>query len=390
MSRGRNSKMKVIHIISGDLWAGAEAMAFNLLRHLQGYPELDLGIILLNEGKLARKLRSIGATVHVLDEKQLPFWDIVLRTRAVLRTSGAVIVHSHRYKENILATLASGFNRSIKLIATQHGLPETAEDKRTVTNRFVAKANFNLLSRYFTATVAVSSDVRNYLVKQHAFREGSVEAIHNGIDIPETRLSRTGAGPFVIGSSGRLFPVKDYPLMVDIAGAIAAANVPDIRFALAGDGPERPRLEARIQGYGLQEQFILKGHQEDMDSFYRGVDLYLNSSVHEGIPMTILEALARGIPVIAPAVGGIREIITDGVEGFLIGSRNPQDFADKCLLLRDNGELREKMAKAARARAEQAFSADSMADRYYRLYRRVAAPVRQQQWHQSGAVTLAQ
>ena len=106
--------------------------------------------------------------------------------------------------------------------------------------------------------------------------------------------------------------------------------------------------------------------------------------------MTILEALARGIPVIAPAVGGIREIITDGVEGFLIGSRNPQDFADKCLLLRDNGELREKMAKAARARAEQAFSADSMADRYYRLYRRVAAPVRQQQWHQSGAVTLAQ
>jgi L-malate glycosyltransferase len=107
-----------------------------------------------------------------------------------------------------------------------------------------------------------------------------------------------------------------------------------------------------------------------MNSFYQGLDVYLNTSVHEGIPMTILEALSHGLPVIAPAVGGIVEIIDDGKEGFLIDSRNPHEFAEKCLLLKENRELREKMSRAAREKAEQTFSAKNMAERYYQLYRR--------------------
>lgn len=158
--------------------------------------------------------------------------------------------------------------------------------------------------------------------------------------------------------------------MIKIANIIAASSGDDITFELAGEGPERSVLESMIQHFGLQERFTLNGHQYDMDAFYQGIDIYLNTSVHEGIPMTILEALARGIPVIAPAVGGIKEIITNGVEGFLIESRNPNDFAEKCLLLQKNRALREKMSRAARLRAEQAFSAEMMADKYYRLYRR--------------------
>ena len=102
----------------------------------------------------------------------------------------------------------------------------------------------------------------------------------------------------------------------------------DVRFELAGDGPERPALEAMVQRHGLNAGFILKGHQDDMESFYRGLDIYINTSVHEGIPMTILEALAHGLPVIAPAVGGIVEIIEDGKEGFLIDGRSTGDFAE--------------------------------------------------------------
>jgi len=131
-----------------------------------------------------------------------------------------------------------------------------------------------------------------------------------------------------------------------------------------------------IESYGIKEGFIFKGHLDDMDSFYRGLDVYINTSVHEGIPMTILEALAHGLPVVAPAVGGIVEIIEDGKEGFLIDSRNPQDFAEKCLLLKENRELREKMARAAREKAERAFSAERMADNYYRLYCQTALQTR--------------
>lgn len=370
MNSAEFSKMKVFHFISGDLWAGAEAMTFNLLGNLKKYPDLDLAVILFNEGRLAGELRGIGLPVHVIDEKQYSFREIIQRTRALLHNSPPDLIHSHRYKENILAVLAAGFSGKIKLIATQHGLPELPDEKASLASRVVSTANFHLLSKRFTRIVAVSADIRNVLINRHAFDEHSVESIHNGIEIPGGTVPKQKDGTFVIGSSGRLFPVKDYPLMVEVARVVASARVQDVQFELAGEGFERPVLEAMIQKYGLHDRFVLKGHQEDMDTFYRGMDIYLNTSIHEGIPMTILEALARGIPVVAPAVGGICEIITNGVEGFLIESRNPDAFAEKCLLLRDNRELREKMADAARIRAERAFSAENMGGNYYRLYRR--------------------
>ena len=121
----------------------------------------------------------------------------------------------------------------------------------------------------------------------------------------------------------------------------------------------------------VQDRFFLKGHVEDVSAFYRGLDVYLNTSLHEGIPMSILEAMAHNLPVIAPAVGGLVEIIEDGVDGFLVASRDPEVFAEKCLLLRDP-ELRLRMGRAARAKVERCFSADMMARSYLRLYHELA------------------
>ena len=160
--------------------------------------------------------------------------------------------------------------------------------------------------------------------------------------------------------------------MVEIARAIAATGAEDVRFELAGDGPELPALEDLVQRYRLSSAFFLKGHQEDMVAFYRGLDIFLNTSIHEGIPMTILEALSHGLPVIAPAVGGIVEIIDNGKEGFLIDNRTPRDFAEKCIFLKDNRAERARMARAAREKAERAFSAERMAEKYYLLYHKTA------------------
>ena len=90
--------------------------------------------------------------------------------------------------------------------------------------------------------------------------------------------------------------------------------------------------------------------------------------------MTILEAMARGIPVIAPDVGGIREILDDGVQGYLIRGRNPRDFSTRCLELMENRELLTAMSTAARDKAVKAFSAQHMADDYHRLYRELVKP----------------
>jgi glycosyltransferase involved in cell wall biosynthesis len=197
-----------------------------------------------------------------------------------------------------------------------------------------------------------------------------VEYIHNGQPIPPVFENSVRNGSLVIGSAGRLSPVKDFPFMVDIARVIVARQE-NIFFKLAGEGPERERLERLIATYDLSESFHLCGQITQMDSFYNGLDVYLNTSRHEGIPMSILEAMAHGLPVIAPRVGGIVEIIEDGVEGFLVPSRIPESFAEKCILLR-NTELRQQMGKAARAKIERAFSAQAMAQEYHRLYRELA------------------
>ena len=109
-----------------------------------------------------------------------------------------------------------------------------------------------------------------------------------------------------------------------------------------------------------------------MSAFYQDLDLYLNSSVHEGVPISILEAMAHGLPVVAPNVGGIAEIVESEVEGYLLEDRNPVAFAEKCLLLYENIRLREEMSQAAREKVTRAFSAEKMAEQYHKLYFEVA------------------
>ena len=372
MNTNEISKLKIIHLISGDLWAGSEVMAFNLLQRLNDYDDnLDITVILLNNGRLATELSTVGITVHIVDENLNNFPQLLKQIRAIVVSKTPDIIHSHRYKENLLAFLASRFSHNIKLISTQHGLPEAYGKKHSFIQRLISRANFYGLARYFH-TVAVSKDIRNTLINCFGFRKDNTDVIHNGIHLTESNSVRSGLRPFIIGSAGRFFPVKDYPLMVEIALLVVAMGADDVRFELAGDGPGVTALEEMINSHGLKDRFVLRGQVDDMADFYCNLDVYLNTSLHEGIPMTIIEALSHGLPVIAPAVGGIVEIIDDNKDGFLINSRKPHDFADKCLLLKENRELMDEMKHAARKKAERIFSAEMMAGCYYKLYQRLA------------------
>lgn len=278
-------------------------MSYHLLKGLRAYNDLELSAILLNEGRLAEKVKKLGISVHVMDESKVSFLSILLKIRKILTRRHPDVIHSHRYKENILAYLMSRSIRHIKLIGTQHGMPEIYGGKTALRHRFTTKLNFFVLSKCFHRVVGVSQDIQEAFVQQHGFRENKVSVIHNGIEIPSTLPKKRIREAFVIGSSGRLFPVKDYPFMVEIAKTIRE-KTNHIRFQLAGDGPERPKLQQAIQGLGLNSAFELKGHTDDISGFYQGLDVYLNTSLHEGIPMSILEAMSFGLPVIAPKEGG--------------------------------------------------------------------------------------
>lgn len=359
--------IRVCHLISGDLWAGAEVMAFNLLKELQQFRDIDASAIILNEGHLARGLRKAGVPVFVVDEKNVFFPSIFFRIRSLIRKLSPDVIHSHRYKENILAFLSRGFLRKIRLIATQHGMPEGSNKRLLSKGGFVSCLNKYLLARHFDSLVVVSNDMWQTYTQGYGFNPEKVQSIHNGIELPAKFEHHNTKSGITVGSAGRFFPVKDYSLMVEIARAIKEKGYP-VAFELAGDGPQWDIIEERIRSYRLDDTFLLKGHVDNMSDFYSGLDVFLNTSLHEGIPMSILEAMSYGLPVVAPKVGGISEIITDGLDGFLVEGRAPMDFAEKIIFLWEYPGILSKMGWAAKSKVEEEYSVAVMAEKYLILY----------------------
>jgi glycosyltransferase involved in cell wall biosynthesis len=362
--------IRVCHIISGDLWAGAEVMAYHLLRALRSEKDLELLVILLNRGRLAEEVGKLAIPLVVIDERQYAFPRILVKAREAIRKFSPAVIHSHRYKENLLAYFSRGAAPNSTLVCTQHGMPELLGDSACVKARLISRCNFLLLARCFHKVVAVSADVRQNLLKLPLFKNGRVQTIHNGIPCNGV-AARRNRGKFVIGSCARLVPVKDFPFMVQVAAEIAKHS-DEIRFEVAGDGPESGTIRQLITSHGLENRFHLHGFVEDTRLFYSGLDVYLNTSFHEGIPISVLEAMELGLPVVAPAVGGLREIIEDGVDGYLVKGRNPKAFAEKCMLLFSDKVLRADMGNATRRKAHSEFSVEHMARRYVRLYREAA------------------
>ena len=339
-------------------------MIYQLLSGIIRMNTVYLLVVLMNRGKLAEELERLGVVVRIVDESRNSFAKSVSIIRKLIKGFAPDVIHSHRYKENVLAWCASRGLAGCRLVATQHGMPETV-GVQSANERLRNALFFRVLSFGFTRTAIVSEDMRRALVGRYGFTAKDVIVIHNGIRIPERVISPLGTR-LVVGSAGRLFPVKDFSLLVDVAHKVVQQSE-HIDFVLAGDGPEWDMLREKVRHHGMEGRFTFLGHQEDMESFYGGLDVYINTSVHEGIPMSVLEAMAHGLPIVAPRVGGFPEIFDQGVHGFLVEDRDPNKFAQSILRLSDFEERR-KMGQAARERAIDSFSQEVMVQRYLQLY----------------------
>ena len=362
---------RVLHLLSGDLWAGAEVMAHNLLTGLHSSEGCEVLAVLLNEGRVAESLRREGIQVKVLDESRLSFPRLLSGLRRILQDFRPGIIHAHRYKENLLAYLASRFIRGVSLVANQHGMPER-HGGSTLKSRFIHWMNHTLLKTRFDRLVAVSGEMKDSLVKK-GFNPNKIPVIHNGIDLPENpHQAKRPAGSFIVGSCGRLFPVKNYDLFVETAARVTQQS-PEACFELAGDGPQMERLRMLCSQHNLNGNFAFLGQVRDMSRFYSELDVYMSTSIHEGIPMSVLEAMGHGLPVVAPRVGGFPEIVDHGVDGFLIPEHDPELFAQACLHLQSDSRLLARMSKAARDKVESRFSVQRMSNDYMELYQGITA-----------------
>lgn len=356
-------------------------MVYNLLSKLKEEQSLKIIALSLNEGILAGKLRDAGIETYVISETNNSFVKILLKTFKLLKKRRIDIIHSHRYKENLLAFLLAKAIGVKRLITTMHGLSEplstlastlTYERNANKPVSLKTKIDYYMLNNYFTKVVAVSKEMKNTLIQKNGFKEEKVEVIYNGIPLPKNlnlnlSLNLKSNGSFHIGTVGRMVPVKDFNLFLEIAAEIKK-QVNNIRFSILGDGPLKEQLTEKVKELNMQNIIEFISPMPDPMPYYQSLDLYLNTSLHEGIPLSILEAMSCGRPVVAPKVGGIPEIIANEQHGLLIESRNHKNFTDACMKLIANEGLRRLMGVNSYRRIATHFCRLKMAESYKVLY----------------------
>jgi glycosyltransferase involved in cell wall biosynthesis len=368
----------VLHVFSGDLWAGAEVVIASLLGRLIRDPGLQIIALGLNDGELTQRLRGLGVETHVVPESRHSLGGIVWQAIGALRGRALDVVHSHRYKENLLGLVLSKRAGARGLVATVHGLPESGDrEKPRAPLGWKSRLDYLILRRCFGRTVAVSDDMRRTLIERRGFASSRVETIHNGTafapSAPAAVSKRNGTTH--VGTVARMVPVKDLDLFLRV-GASLRETTRDLRLSVLGDGPLRPALEQRVRDLCIADCTTFVPPSTDPAPYYASLDIYLNTSWHEGLPMSVLEAMASARAIVAARVGGIPEIIEDGEDGLLVEGRDPPEFARRCLELIGSADLRSTIGRNAVRTVTARFSAQHMAEKYARLYRRLCGEAR--------------
>lgn len=360
----------VLHFASADLWAGAEVQLFHLLRALVALGDVELTVVLLNEGELSRRLKDLGLRVFVFDESRLGSLAIFLRLLAQVWRLRPDIIHAHRTKEGVLGAFAALLRPGTQSMRTVHG---GAEHSGTGLRRQLGDKLDRLVARYLQrCTVGVSVALTAELAQK--FPAASLRCIANGIDESLVR-AQAAAGPDVrvtgavrICFAGRLSPVKRIDVFLLMAAELLRRHRDSYAFYILGDGPLRDDLETSSRALGLGDHVHFLGFHANCLPWIRNMDVLVLTSDHEGLPMIALEALSLGIPVVSHAVGGLPHLLQSGEAGRLVSSQDPVAFADAveaCAAAMEDRHQR-------KGRLPEEFTARRCAEAYRELYRELS------------------
>ncbi len=362
-----------MHIASGDLWAGAEVQLATLARALMKFPDISLSVVLLNHGKLEQELLSAGIDVTVFDESKLSSINIFLSLVRQMKKARPDIVHTHRIKENVLGSIAARISGVKHSVRTAHGAPE-----HDVSWKNPAKMAIKLLDifcgRYLQQKIiAVSDDLAEILARNYP--SNNIEVIQNGVDVNALNaIEKQAYSPtYQVGIVGRLMPVKRVDIFIQAAVYFLKLQPEtNVTFHIYGDGPLYDELETMISANNVEKQIILEGHSSQIHQEIKNLDVLMMTSDHEGLPMTLLEAMALATPIIAHAVGGIPQLLENGNCGILVTDQTDKAYAEALSnLIKHNNDSLAKTNRAKK-RVNEFYSAENNAERLRLVYRKIS------------------
>jgi glycosyltransferase involved in cell wall biosynthesis len=358
-----------LHIDTARTWRGGQSQVLTTVMGLRALGHRTL-LVAHSEGELRQRAKE-GLDLLALAPKTEMDLTAAWRLSRILKQLKPDIVHAHDPHGVAMAGLALS-------MSTQLAKPPLVAARR-VDFHLRGSSLSRWKYRQVDCFLCASEAIRQMLIGDGVPAARAV-TVHEGIDLerveaaPPANLHAELWLPHhapIVGNVAALVPHKGQRHLIE-AARLVLPQVPDARFIIAGEGELRPALERQFKEHHLEKHVLLAGFRPDVLSLHKAFDIFVMSSVTEGLGTSLLDAMAAGKPVVATMAGGIPEVVVDGETGFLVPPRDHDTMAGAIVkLLKDDG-LRHRMGEAGRARVRTIFSAERMVQETLRVYQRVA------------------
>ena len=370
--------VKVLHIIDSAGMYGAEVMLMNLiLQHIK--KGIKASIVSIGNKKDIEKpieTEALKNKIYVKKIRMLPGPNL-LGAFDILRFAKQYkynILHSHGYKGNILFGALPKIARRLPIVSTVHGY--TSVDSGFTKIRLYEWLDTRILNRVDQVVIVNKGMIGH--PKLRPVNKKKINVIDNGISekfaIDKFSLDNSIINfcdhPFVIGAIGRLSKEKGFNLLIRAVCRIINEGF-DTKLVIIGEGRCRQELENLVQTLGLKNKVLIKGYINNAARYIPLFNVLAMPSLTEGLPITLLEAMRAGVPVVASRVGGIPNVIVNNHSGLLINPNDPVDLAEKIKRLHIDKTFRKYIANNSRKRFLQKYTSDRMATMYLSIYQKV-------------------
>ena len=368
----QSRRKRLMYVITRAEHGGAQSHVLDLVRAFRD--EFDVSVAVGEEGFLTETCRAESIPVHFIPhlEREIRLWSDMrafFETLKLVRRERPDLVHAHTWKAGFVGRMAARLCRipSIYTVHMWHFGPELPS-----TWRIFGPALERAASRWSERTITVSHSAsavgRHYRITDPS----RMIPIHNGIEDSPERV-RPGANPVpVVVMVARFTEFKDHEILVR---AFSTLKTP-ARLQLIGDGPTRKATERLVAELGIQDRVDFPGDRNDVASLLCQADIFVLASKLDNLPISILEAMRAGLPVIASDVGGISELITNGETGLLVPPFSVAPMANAMTELLGDKRKRLRFGRAGRKRYEMLFSLDQMIGRTRAVYAEVLGEAR--------------
>ncbi|MCK4785106.1 MAG: glycosyltransferase family 4 protein [Desulfobacteraceae bacterium] len=361
--------MKILHINTERTWRGGEQQTFNLLMGLKRR-NISSHLLCQTDSPMAEKAEEIGIKTFPISMHGEVDPLACFRIRTLINRFRYDILHSHTSHAHTLAFFSS-IGTNVNRLVTRR------VDFSIFRHSFLKLSGikYRYMSDFY---IAISNKIKEVLVKD-GIPAGRIFVVPSGIN--PNRFANAGKDYLIAefniksseqvvinvahlaGHKGQQYLVRAIPLVL--------AKIPTARFFVVGGGELMDKLKTLAASLGLKKELIFTGFRRDVGAFYQIADLFVMSSVQEGLGTAVLDALALGKPVVATKSGGIPEIIKNGENGLLVSPADPKALSEGIIRMLTDDELAKRVARTGKSVVKQKFTIDTMVDRNIDVYRQI-------------------